>query len=299
MKNILFYKYVPIDNLEIFREEHLALCKSLGLLGKILIAKEGINGCVTGEEKSIEQYQKQLTADKRFSDIVFKEGKTEHHNFKKMFVRIREEIVTSHLGVDPKDAAAYVEPKELKQWLEEGQELVLVDARNDYESDIGKFKGAIAPPIKIFRDWPKVKEYLRDKNQKIVTYCTGGIRCEKASAYLKKEGYTNVYQLHGGILTYGKECGNDHWEGKCFVFDSRGAVDIDPQNQSEPITQCSRCRMPCAQYHNCKKTDCDKRFIACNNCLEELEQCCSKKCRNELKEKKNIASAPTFAAQTS
>ncbi len=118
------------------------------------------------------------------------------------------------------------------------------------------------------------------KNRKIVTYCTGGIRCEKASAYMKEMGFESVYQLHGGILTYGKECGNAFWEGKCFVFDERIAIDIDPHAVSEPITHCVLCRLPSASYHNCAHTKCDEYFIACEKCYAELEGCCSKNCRN-------------------
>ncbi len=120
------------------------------------------------------------------------------------------------------------------------------------------------------------------KNKKIITYCTGGVRCEKASAFLKENGFNDVYQLHGGILTYGQECGDSHWEGKCFVFDTRGAVDIDPNSQSEPITQCVLCNLPNSDLHNCALTSCDKFFTACEDCLRVLKGCCSKRCRGEI-----------------
>ena len=116
----------------------------------------------------------------------------------------------------------------------------------------------------------------------MITYCTGGIRCEKASAFLIENGFNNVFQLHGGILSYGNECGNTHWEGKCFVFDTRGAVDIDPNSQSEPITQCVLCNLPNADLHNCALTTCDKFFTACEDCFKVLKECCSKRCRGEI-----------------
>lgn len=287
MQNLLYYKYVKIKDPESFRDKHLAFCKKIGLLGKVLVAKEGINGCVSGTEEQCKQYIIELRKDPSFADIEFKITATDNHNFKKMFVRIRNEIVTTKvLSIHLKDKAPYIEPREFKQLLESGEEIVVIDARNDYESDIGKFKNAITPDIKIFSEWPeavKKLKYLKDKP--IVTYCTGGIRCEKASAYLKEQGFKNVRQLHGGIIRYGEECGNSHWQGKCFVFDNRGAINIDPSAPSEPITQCNLCRLPCDDYYNCALFTCDKRFIACSTCIKALEGCCSKRCRNEVGKK--------------
>ena len=280
MKNILFYKYIEIEKIEAFQKEQLKICTSLKLKGKILVAEEGINGCVSGRDENVEKYKKILTQDKRFSDIVFKDGDANQHTFKKMFVRVRKEIITSKFGIQLKNKAPYVEPKQLKEWLDNNEDLIMVDARNDYETHVGKFKNAVDPNIQVFTQWPKILNMLKDKNKKIVTYCTGGIRCEKASAVLIENGFKNVFQLHGGILTYGKECGNAHWEGKCFVFDERGAADIDPNNQSEPISTCVICRTPTVDYHNCSYITCDKMFIACPKCNEQLTGCCSKNCRN-------------------
>lgn len=224
---------MPLPEVEQFREEHYALCEKLGLKGKVLVAKEGINGCLSGEDSQIDAYKQVMHADNRFSDLMFKEGIASEHTFRKLFVKIRDEIITSKFGVDAKSAAAYVEPKVLKEWLDAGEEVVLLDARNDYETRVGKFKGAIDPNLKTFQEWIEVPErFAHLKDKKVVTYCTGGIRCEKASAYLKEQGFENVYQLHGGILTYGAECGKEHWEGECFVFDGRGAVELDPSAQS-------------------------------------------------------------------
>ena len=153
--------------------------------------------------------------------------------------------------------------------------------RNNYEAKIGRFRNAITLNLPTFRQLPeliKQLEPLKEKN--IVTYCTGGVRCEKAVSLLKKHGFKFVKQLHGGILNYGKECSDAYWEGKCFVFDTRGAVNIDPEKQSEPITQCEMCRLPCDAYHNCRITSCDRRFIACEACIKILNGCCSKNCRH-------------------
>jgi len=281
MKNTLFYKYIGIKSLNNFRDSQFKLCKSLNLLGTILIAKEGINGCLSGKIKDIERYKRFLRKDKRFTNIVFKEGSVDKHTFKRLSVRLRDEIVTSKFKVNLRNKASYIKPKELKKLLDNDEELILLDARNNFESNMGKFKNAITPNIETFRKFPRtIKELRKYKDKKIVTYCTGGIRCEKASAYLVENGFNDVFQLEGGILSYGKDCGNAHWQGKCFVFDTRGAIDIDPGNQSEPISQCVQCFLPCAEYYNCSLVECDKKFIACSECLGKLDNCCSKKCRN-------------------
>lgn len=284
MKNILFYKYASVKEPLNLRIALFELCRSLNLKGTILVADEGINGCLTGNEKDIDFFKKKLRSNPLFSDIEFKEGLTSGHNFRRLSVRAREEIVTSKFMVDISGAAPYVEPMELKKMLDKNEEVVLLDARNDYEHNIGKFRNALTLPIETFRQLPeKITQLNGLKDKKIITYCTGGVRYEKASALLKENGFDKVYQLHGGIINYGKEVGNSHWEGKCFVFDTRGAVDIDPSRQSEPITQCGICRIPCADYYNCSNTECDRRFIACKDCLSAMESCCSKRCRNTLR----------------
>ena len=330
MKNILFYKYIDVENPEQLKEQQFKLAKSLNLLGTILIAKEGINGCLSGNEKDLEKYKKILIKNKGLPDIKFKEGPADKHTFKKLHVRVRNEIVSSGFNADLRNKGRYIEPKQFKKLLDKNEEVMLLDARNNYEYEIGRFKNAVHLGLDTFREFPlKIKELQGNnknnnnnkiynnknniknenmnknfnnkikknknninnkiiknvynlKNKKIILYCTGGVRCEKASAFLKENGFSNVYQLHGGILTYGKECGNAHWEGKCFVFDTRGAIDIDPNSQSEPITQCVLCHLPNAELHNCALTTCDRFFTACNECFKILKGCCSKRCRGEL-----------------
>lgn len=312
MKNILFYKYIGIENTEKLRNEQMDLGKSLNLLGTILIAKEGINGCISGEDENIWEYKKSLSNDKRFSNIKFKEGNANSHTFKKFHVRIKNEIVSSRFNADLKNKAPYIEPRALKKLLDNKEDVILLDARNNYEYEIGRFKDAVHLGLDTFREFPLKIRQLKKliqlknentinlennkssknkniknleieplKNKKIITYCTGGVRCEKASALLKEAGFENVYQLHDGILGYGSECGNAYWEGKCFVFDERGAIDIDPNNKSEPVTQCALCHLPSGNLHNCAFTKCDEFFTACKDCFEVLKGCCSKKCRNE------------------
>ena len=163
MKNILFYKYVNIENPEQLKEEQFKLCKSLNLLGTILVADEGINGCLSGKEKYLEQYKKALIKNKKFSDIKFKEGITKKHAFKKMYVRVRDEIVSSRFKANIKKVAPYIEPKQLKQLMDNNEEIILLDARNNYEIKMGKFKNAIDLDLDTFRQLPKKLNQLKIK----------------------------------------------------------------------------------------------------------------------------------------
>lgn len=279
MKNILFYKFIELQDLAQLRDEIRKI--SANLLGKVLIAHEGLNGCVSGSAREIEGFKHSM--EELFGNIDFKDTSASNHTFKKMQVKIRKEIITFKQEIDLDNSAPYIEPQELKELLDAGEDVVLLDARNIYESKIGKFEGAIAPNIILFSQLPKVLEKMPElKDKHIVTYCTGGIRCEKSSAWMRENGFTNVQQLHGGIIRYGLECGDAHWQGKCFVFDRRGAIDINPQNETEPISQCELCFIPCGEYHNCAYIPCDKHFICCKKCLEIFEGCCSKKCRSEI-----------------
>ena len=275
-----FYKYSEIKEPEEFRTEHQKLCDSLGIKGKILVANEGINGCASGTPEQIEKYQQALNSDARFSEIKFKDTFSEDHPYKKMIVRVRPEIVTFGHDVDMSKKAEYVEPGKLREWIER-QEVVLIDARNDYESRIGKFTGAITPKLDVFRDFPNVvKDFEAYKNKKIVTYCTGGIRCEKASAYLKQNGFENVYQLKDGILNYIEQFPDDYFEGRCFVFDFRLSVPSGKKNAA--ITACDMCHAPNDSYINCRNTKCDKMLVCCPECREKMAGTCSKACRAEF-----------------
>ena len=212
---LLYYKYVPIANPERFVEDHRLLCQQLGLKGRILVAEEGINGTVAGEVGPIQQYQAALRSDQRFADLEFKISSGDASTFPKLMIKVRKEIVTLGLkeDVDPNEnTGTHLSPESWKQMIDEGgDEVILFDARNRYESDVGFFEGALRPEIEHFRDLPKVvDDYAHLKGKKILMYCTGGIRCEKASALFQKEGFENVYQLHGGIVSYLEPVGRRH-----------------------------------------------------------------------------------------
>ncbi|MBI2664291.1 rhodanese-related sulfurtransferase [Candidatus Woesearchaeota archaeon] len=271
-----FYKYCKIASPEKFRLRHQKYCDALGIKGKVLVGTEGINASVSGTGKQIAAYKKKISSE--FKKISFKDTAADSHPFKKMIVRIRPEIVTFGSKVDLRNAARHISPGTLKRWME-NENIVLLDARNDYESRIGKFRGAIAPDISTFSEFPKILSKLNEyRGKKIVTYCTGGIRCEKASALLKERGFENVYQLQGGVLNFIQQYPDSHFEGRCFVFDSRLSVPAGKGNKA--ITTCDVCTINCDRYINCKNEKCDKMFVCCDECQRKLKGACSKKCRN-------------------
>lgn len=282
---LLYYHYTTIPDLESFREEHLAFCKELGLLGRVYVSEEGINGTVSGTIEQTNRYMDHLQSLPYFEGIVFKVDPSDGHAFKKMHVRIKKELVNLSLedDINPKELTGkYLSPKEFFEAMQD-ENTVIIDARNDYEYDLGHFRGAIKPNIKTFRelpDWVRAnKSQLEGK--KILTYCTGGVRCEKFSGWLIREGFEDVGQLHGGIVTYGKDetTQGQLWDGQCYVFDERIGV---PINKVEHVVvgRDYFTGEPCERYINCGNPDCNKQII----CTEESERkylgSCSDECRN-------------------
>jgi UPF0176 protein len=280
-KVISFYKYVTIDDPENFANEHLNFCQNLGLKGKIYIASEGINGSVFGKDEILKEYKSNLTSNSLFADIYFKETETNKVAFNKMHVRVKNEIVNSGLfNTDLKNTAPKLPPEQLLKFYEDKKEFIIVDARNWYESKIGRFKNAITPKITHFREWPKVAESLQAyKNKTIITYCTGGIRCEKASAYLREQGFKDVYQIDGGILSFIQKFPDTYWEGGMFVFDERKVYEPNTKEELRHISNCYFCNKPTSYYINCHNIDCDKIMVCCHDCKIENNYCCSEECR--------------------
>lgn len=269
---LLYYLYVPIENPEEFATQHLSFCKELGLKGRILVGLEGINGTVSGTVEQTDQYMEAMKSNPLFSEIVFKIDEADGHAFKKMHVRPRTEIVSLRLedDINPNELTGkYLSPVEFFEAMKQ-EDTVIIDARNDYEFDLGHFKGAIRPDIKTFRDLP---QWMREnkstfENKKILTYCTGGIRCEKFSGWLVREGYEDVSQLHGGIATYGKDpiVQGENWDGKMYVFDERISVPIN-QKEHVIVGRDHFTNEPCERYVNCANPECNKQII----CSEENE----------------------------
>lgn len=247
--NIAAYKFVTFDDTVAQRPRFQALCTDLGLKGTILLSPEGINLFLAGMRSSIDQFLAFLRSDPRFADIEVKESLSEKQPFNRMLVRLKREIITmKHPLIKPElGRAPAVEAATLKRWLDQGHDdqgkpVVMLDTRNAFEVDVGTFDNTIDYRIEKFSEFPAIvereKEALNDKT--IVTFCTGGIRCEKAAIHMKNIGYNSVYQLEGGILKYFEEVGGAHYTGDCFVFDHRTA--LNPQLQETETRQCFACR---------------------------------------------------------
>lgn len=265
---ILFYKYVDIADPALLVAEQKQLCLNLGLKGRVLIAREGINGTLAGLPEPIDRYVQELRADSRFADIEIKVSPGAPDTFPRLTIKVRPEIVTLGAGEDLRpDLDNHLSPEEWKKAIEEDPDIVLLDVRNRYESAAGKFENAIACDIENFRDLPDYLPRLEElKDRKVLMYCTGGIRCEKASALLRSRGFKEVYQLHGGIMTYQQEFGNEHWLGECFVFDKRMTVRVDENLRQ--IGACAHTGRPSARFVNCANEHCHQLFIL----AEEAEQ---------------------------
>lgn len=278
---LLYYCYTSIENPEVFREDHHRLCLDLGLRGRIIVAKEGLNGTVSGSKEACEQYMEAVTGDPRFAHTAFKVDVSDTPAFEKMHVRVKPEIVHSTLHhIDPNEkTGGYVESEEFRKILkEEPEDTIILDVRSNYEHMIGKFKNAVTLDIDNFRDFPeKVADLEKYKDKKIVTYCTGGIKCEKASAYLLEQGFENVHQLHGGIIKYGLEAAGEDFEGKCYVFDNRIVKEVNTVNPTV-ISECYVTGKPSDRMVNCANPHCNKHIPMSEKGAEVYEGCCSEAC---------------------
>lgn len=281
---LLYYKFVKIEEPESFAQSHLEFCKNLGVLGRIIIASEGINGTVSGTQEQTQNYIDEMHKDPRFSDLEFKTDEVSSHVFKKLHVRYKKEIVTfrSEHDINPNELTGkYLEPADFNNALLE-EDVIILDGRTDYEYDLGHFKNSIRPDVKSFREFPEwIKNNFRQyKNKKVLTYCTGGIRCEKLSAFLLKEGFKDVYQLHGGIIKYSKdpEVKGKLFEGKCYVFDERISIPVNFAEEYIITGKCLHCGKPTDRYVNCANLDCHKQHFECQECETKWKRSCSKEC---------------------
>ncbi len=281
---LLFYKYVNLKDPHDQMVRNRAICEALDLKGRILIAEEGINGTIEGTTKNIEKYIKLLESDKRFLNINWKKSKGTGTAFKKLVVKVRPEIVTTgfpdkDFGPLKKVTGKHLSSEELKKWYEEGKEFYVVDMRNDYEFEIGRFKNSIWPQgLGHFRDVPnaiKSIENLKDKT--VVTVCTGGVRCETASGLLMKHGFKEVYQLENGIVTFMEKYPNTYFEGKLLVFDGRETIGFNTDSKEHKIVgKCRVCGKTSEHLVNYFDGGKNTYGIICETCCEsgkvELER---------------------------
>jgi UPF0176 protein len=279
---ILYYCYAQIPDPEAYREEHHLFCVENNIRGRIIISGEGLNGTVSGLRKDCDTYMAYVKSDPRFTKTEFKIDFFHKHAFSKINVRYKEEIVHSSLRhLDPNiKTGIHLDPTAFKA-LKDQEDVVLLDVRSSYEHELGKFKNALTLDIDNFRDFPdKVKDLEHLKNKKVITYCTGGIKCEKASAYLLEQGFSNVYQLHGGIIRYGLEAGGEDFEGKCYVFDNRVAIDVNRINPSV-VSLCHVCMNKSDRMVNCANPSCNLHVPICESCGWKMEGACSEICKND------------------
>ncbi|QDT00521.1 sulfurtransferase [Adhaeretor mobilis] len=244
--NIAAYKFIALDELPRRRRELKSLCSRLSLKGTILLSTEGLNLFLAGSRGSIDEFLVEVRSDPAFADLKTKDSYSDRQPFNRLLVRLKREIIAFGVeGIEPaKNPSPKLSAKELKKWLDEGRPLTLLDTRNDYEVQLGTFENAVDLDIDHFRHFPEAIKQLppETRERPVVMFCTGGIRCEKAGPLMEREGFKEVFQLDGGILKYFEECGGDHYDGECFVFDQR--VALDPNLEETATTQCFACQAP-------------------------------------------------------
>jgi UPF0176 protein len=268
---ILFYRFVTVADPEATREREYARARTWGLTGRMLIATEGINATFEGTSEAIANYCESLSADPLFAQVVFKRSVGTGNAFSGLKVKVRPEVVT--LGVGDFDVAAETAPgvsaAELSQWYETDPDFVVLDLRNTYEIEAGHFERTVDPGLSHFRDLPsRIESIAHLKNKKVVAVCTGGIRCEKATCLLKREGFTNVYQLTDGIHTYIQEFPGERFKGTLFVFDNRMTTVVADSPKREVVGKCAWCGVPCENIYSDDAFRPSKKVIACDDCVQ-------------------------------
>lgn len=275
-KVILYYKFVPIKDPDMTMLWQRELCEKLNLKGRIIISKHGINGTLGGHIDDLRTYKRTMNKTKVFKGIVYKWSNGTDEDFPKLSVKVRPELVAfgapDEIEVDDSgvvNGGKHLKPKQLHKLMEEkGEEVVFFDGRNAYEAQIGKFKNAVVPKTKTTRDFlteiekPEMNEI---KDKPVVTYCTGGIRCEALTALMKKRGFKEVYQLDGGIVKYGETFkDNGYWEGKLYIFDNRMVQAFS--DEAKDIGECVHCSGKTSNFENCSNVACNRLVLVCENC---------------------------------
>lgn len=268
---ILFYKFVRIENPEKLRDEQRALAERLNLTGRMLIATEGINATFEGTASNIEAYKRALTENPLFSDIAFKESDGTGTAFPKLKIKVRPEVVTLGAGEFDvqKETATELTAEELEKWYANNEDFVVLDLRNEYEINSGYFEKTVHPGLENFRELPeKLPAISHLKNKKVVAVCTGGIRCEKATCLLKREGFEDLYQLKDGIHTYMEKYPAKHFKGSLFVFDNRMLTDVVQAPEREVVGVCEFCGTPSEDYYDDDTVAPSRLIICCNECAQ-------------------------------
>lgn len=277
---LAFYKYVAIGDPKEEVRLHKQFFEPREITSRIYISEEGINGQMSASQKDAAAYIDWMHSRPEFRDLHFKLHYWHEQVFPRKTVKYRKQLVAIDESVDIANTGTHLSPEEWRKMLETSHDHILIDVRNDYEWEIGRFEGAELPQCATFREFKKYAENLEesvDKTKPVMMYCTGGIRCEIYSAVLKEKGFENVYQLDGGIINYGLKEGSKKWLGKLFVFDDRMTVPISEES-AQVISKCFKCGCPTDNYYNCANMDCNHLFICCRECLEPLKGCCCEEC---------------------
>jgi UPF0176 protein len=279
---VAFYKLVSIENPALEVNRHKKFFSNRDVSGRIYLSEEGINAQMSGAEPDALAYIEWMKGDSRFADTFFKVQEHHENAFPRMTVKVREQLVALDRTVDSSQGGEHVSPAEWRRMLEEEQDVLLLDVRNQYEWEVGRFEGAIAPNCDTFRDYSDAMRQLKARvdpsKTKVMMYCTGGIRCELYSAVMREEGFENVYQLDGGVINYSEKEGGKHWEGQLFVFDDRLTVPVG--DECPTIGTCRHCEGPTDHFVNCANMDCNELFLCCDPCLKEQIGCCEESCKS-------------------
>ncbi len=278
---LAYYHFVSIPHPKEEIAAHKEFFKGRDMTSRIYISEQGINGQMSGLKQDAEDYMNWMHANPLFDKMEFKIHPYHENVFPRQTIKYRKQLVALDEEVNLSEIGEHVNPEQWKQLLEGEEKPVLLDVRNDYEWEVGRFNGAICPPCETFREFgdygKELKEQVDPKKTPVMMYCTGGIRCELYSSLLIKLGFKKVYQLSGGIINYGLKQGNDHWLGKLFVFDDRLTVPIS-EGETPVIGTCLLCQTPIETYYNCANMDCNRLFLCCPTCLKKHSGCCSEQC---------------------
>lgn len=269
-KVILFYKFTHIAAPKAVIKIHRKKAEELNLLGRMFVAKEGINATFEGKNDDIEAYVNFLHSDSLFSDVIIKESRGNGRGFTRLAIKERKEVVTLNAGEFDieKETAPKLSADELERWYEDQEDFVVLDLRNDFEIQVGKFDKTIDPGLSNFRDLPQKLDTIKDlKDKKIVAVCTGGIRCEKATCLLKREGFSDIYQLKDGIHTYIQKNPRSHFKGSLFVFDNRMTTDVVDLDSKIVIGRCFFCGNSTEKFCSDDSTRPSKKILCCDNCF--------------------------------
>ena len=275
-KILLYYKFTPIKDAELLKIWQKTLCDSLHLRGRILVSEQGINGTVGGDLEDLKKYVRETKKFPGFKDILWKWSEGGRENFPRMSVKVKPELVAfdtvGEIKVDEKGVIGggrHLKPHEVNEMVEKyGDDVVFFDGRNQYEAAVGRFKNAVVPDTRTSRDFKRELEsgkYDELKSKKVISYCTGGVRCEMLSAMMKNRGFDEVYQIDGGIVKYGEAYGDDGlWEGELYVFDGRMGMNFS--DHTKTIGSCIHCEGPTSNYENCANPACNELVLICEIC---------------------------------